>query len=253
MQQASCLAARGTVCAASSIMIVEFAHVPRAERAVVQAALVVIVGVLLSGPVALVAVAMVHPQPAWEGAERFAAELHPIQLLPYVGGFVLIGGCVALVASLHALVPEQRRARANLALALAAAFAALILLNYIIQTTFVPSLVRPYRAEHAALVEALAMANPRSLAWALEMWGYGVFGVATWAIACAFGSSRIERVTAATFVANGVISIVGGFATMLAPDWPHTTAGFTSFAAWNALVVVMGILTIVAMRRRRSA
>jgi hypothetical protein len=143
---------------------------------------VTIVGVLLSGPIALWIVHRVHPQPAWQGSARFAAELHPVQLLPYLGGFVLIGGCVALIASLQVLVPREPRARGYLALVLAAAFAALIVLNYVLQTTFVPSLVTPYAPVNDSLVAAFSMANPRSLAWALEMWGYAVFGGATWAI-----------------------------------------------------------------------
>jgi hypothetical protein len=220
------------------------------ERAVARSAIAVIAGILMSGPIALVVVAAVHPQPDWQGAERFAAELHPVQLLPYLGGFVLVGGCVALVASLHALAP--RSARSDLALALAGAFAAMILFNYVLQTTFVPSLARPYRAEHDMLIAALAMANPRSLAWALEMWGYAVFGVATWAIACAFGVTRLERVVAAMFVANGVISIAGGIATMASPSWLLSPPGIAAFALWNLLMLVMAALTVVAMNRRAT-
>jgi len=207
------------------------------ERAVARSAIAVIAGILMSGPIALVVVAAVHPQPDWQGAERFAAELHPVQLLPYLGGFVLVGGCVALVASLHALAP--RSARSDLALALAGAFAAMILFNYVLQTTFVPSLARPYHAGNDALIAALAMANPRSLAWALEMWGYAVYGVATWAIASAFGHTRLERAVAAMFVANGVISIVGGFATMASMTWLRSPPGLAAFALWNAMMLVM--------------
>lgn len=207
-----------------------------------KSALAVIAGIVLSGPVALVVVGLVHPQPPWRDVESFAAAYHPIQLLPYLGGFLLIGGCVALVASLRAIVPPSRKARANVALVLTGAFAALILLNYIVQTTFVPSLV----AERDPLIAALAMANPRSLAWALEMWGYAVFGVATWAIACAFH----ERVVAAVYVANGAISVVGGVATMVSPGWVTTPGGYVGFALWNVLMIALGALTIAAMRGR---
>jgi hypothetical protein len=222
-----------------------------AERAVARSAMAVFAGILVSGPIALIIVDAIHPQPDWQGAERFAAELHWIQVLPYLGGFLLVGGSVALVASLHALAP--RTARSNLALALAAAFAAMIFVNYVLQTTFVPSLARPYRAEHDALIAALAMANPRSLAWALEMWGYAVYGVATWAIASAFGITRLERAVAAMFVANGVISVAGGFATMASMTWLRSPPGLAAFALWNALMLVMAASTVVAMRRRATA
>jgi hypothetical protein len=226
------------------------AHDLRATRAVAQSALVVIVGILISGPIALLVVAAIHPQPPWETAERFGAEFHWIQRLPYLGGFLLIGGCVALIASLHAVVPREYRARANAALALAAAFAALIFLNYVVQTTFVPALVRPYRRENDVLVGALAMANPRSLAWALEMWGYAVFGAATWAISCAFQSTTVERFAAFSYVVNGVLGVVGAVATMLSPAWALTAPGIGSFIVWNAWMIVMATVTVIAMRRR---
>ena len=219
----------------------------RAEHAAAQAALVVIAGILLSGPFALWIVGLVHPQPAWQGPARFVAEAHWIQRLPYLGGLVLVGGCVALVAALSPLVPRVHRGRANLALALSAAFAALILLNYIIQTTFVPTLASP---EQDALIAAFTMTNPRSLAWALEMWGYGVYGIATWAIAAAFGSSRLERITAGAFIANGVTSIAGGIATTVWPGWVLTVAGGIAFAGWNLLVIVMAALVVTVMRHR---
>lgn len=226
----------------------------RAARSAAQAALAVIAGILLSGPLALLVVALVHPQPVWASPSRFAAEFDGIQLLPYLGGFVLIGGCVALVAHLAALAPPARRGRANLALALAGSFAALIVLNYILQTTFVPSLVRPYRPEHDVLIAALSMSNPRSLAWALEMWGYGVLGVSTWLVACAFDRSvRLERITHTTFIANGIISIAGALATAFAPGWEMTVGGGIAFGAWNLLMIVLGALVIAVMRRRTVA
>jgi hypothetical protein len=229
------------------------AHELRAERAAAQAALAVIAGILLSGPLALLTVAFVHPQPPWQGPARFAAEFHTVQLLPYLGGFVLVGGCVALVATLCALVPPERRGRAGVALVLAAAFAALIVLNYILQAAFIPALVSPYRPEDDALITAFTMSNPRSLAWALEMWGYGVLGVATWAVAVVFGSSRLERATAAAFRANGVASVAGALATARWPGWELTPAGGVAFGLWNLLMIVMAALVIAAMTRRSRA
>lgn len=211
--------------------------------AVTRSAIAMIAGILLSGPLALLVVALVHPQPAWRDAATFADAFHPVQLLPYAFGFLLIGGCIALVASLAAIAPGPR---ANLALALAAAFGALILLNYILQTTFVPALVRPFHDDQAPLVAALTMVNPRSLAWALEMWGYAVLGVALWLLAGVLHS----RAVAIAIAANGIVSLAGGVLTALLPGWEITVAGGIAFAAWNALMIVLGILVIVAVRRR---
>ena len=215
-----------------------------------QAALVVIIGIVLSGPLAVLLVSLVHPQPAWSGAARFADELHPIQLLPYAGGFLLVGGFVALIAGLHTLAPSTHRARATFAIALAGTFAALLVFDYVLQTTFVPALARPYRPENDALIAALSMANPRSLGWALEMWGYAVAGVATWAIAPVFRDAGIERAAAAMYGLNGVISVAGGVAIALAPGWVLTVPGLIAYVGWNVIVVIMAIFTVIAMRRR---
>jgi len=224
----------------------------RGEVAAAQSALLLIVGIVASGPLALLAVALVHPQPPWRDAARFAAEFHWIQVTPYVGGFLLIAACVALIASLCSLMPAAKGARANFALAVTAAFGALIVLNYIVQTTLVPSLVSPYHDENAPLVAMLTMSSPRSLGWTLEMWGYAVFGVATWAIAPVFGNSRLERATAALFVLNGIGSIAAAVATSVWQGSAMTVPGFIGFAVWSALMVAMAVLVILVMRRRVS-
>jgi hypothetical protein len=224
-----------------------------AYHAAIRAAAVLTAGVILSGPLALLVVDLVHPQPPWQDAATFAAAYHWIQLLPYIGGFALIGGFVALMAALHASATPALRSRANVALSLTAAFAALIVLNYVLQTTFVPARIDPLHPEDAPIVAAVTMANPSSLAWALEMWGYAVLGIATWMIAPIFAGDRLERATSAAFVANGVVSAIGAVATAVAPSWPMTVAGIASFALWNLLVVVMAVLVIVVMVRRTKA
>ena len=88
-----------------------------------------------------------------------------------------------MIAALHTLADGPLRARATAALGFAAAFAALIFFNYIVQTTFLPALVQGGSTENAVLISAFALSNPRALGWAIEMWGYAVLGVATWLIA----------------------------------------------------------------------
>jgi hypothetical protein len=94
------------------------------------------------------------------------------------------------------------------------------------------------------------MSNPASLAWALEMWGYGVLGVATWLMAPVFAGRGLERWTRTTFVLNGVASVFGALATAIVPSWALTTAGIVSFVAWNGLVLLMAALAIAVNARR---
>jgi len=82
----------------------------RVSRATIRASVLLIAGVVLSGPLALLVVALVHPQPSWRDAATFAAAYHPVQLLPYVGGFALIGGFVALIVIWQSELQSTRAA-----------------------------------------------------------------------------------------------------------------------------------------------
>jgi len=220
----------------------------------VGAAVVTLAGIVLSGPVSLALVAALHPQPAWSGPDAFVRAYHPIQTLPYFTGFLLVGGSLYMIAALQTLAGEALRARATAALGFAAAFAALIFFNYVVQTTFVPALVAHRAPESAPLIAALSLSNPRALGWALEMWGYGVLGVATWLVAPVLADhGRAGRAAAALFVANGPVSIVGALLTALRPGWVMTPAGLAMFAGWNLLMIVMVALVIAALVSGRRA
>lgn len=114
----------------------------------------------------------------------------------------------------------------------------MIIVIYAVQTTFVPALVTGSSPEDALLISGLTMANPRSL------------GVATWLVAPVFRRGALERTTAWLFVANGPVSVLGGFATAASPGWVMTRGGFVAFATWNILVVAMAALAIISMRAR---
>lgn len=220
-----------------------------AIRSAVTGAIVTLAGIVLSGPVSLVMVNALHPQPAWTGPEAFARAYHPIQTLPYFTGFLLVGGSLYLIAALQTLAGEAHRVRATAGLAFASAFAAMIFFNYVVQTTFVPALAGSGSPESAPLIAAFSLSNPRALGWALEMWGYGVLGVATWLVAPVLAAhGRAGRTAAALFVANGPVSIFGALLTALRPGWVMSPAGFGLFAVWNLLMLVMVALVIVAFR-----
>jgi hypothetical protein len=208
------------------------------------------IGITLSGPPALALVAVTHPQPPWRDAELFAENYHFIQVVPYLAGLLLVAGFVILIASLHQLAGAQLEPVTACASVFAAVFAALIALNYVVQTSFVPDLARNYRDSAASLVAALSMSNPKSLAWGIEMWGYAFLGVATWLAAPIFRRTPLERAVAFTFVANGVMGLAGAACTVARPGWVMTAPGVAAFAAWNLLAAAMTALAFVALRRR---
>ena len=224
-----------------------------AEKSVATAAWLVLVGTLASGPVGISVVAVTHPQPVWQDAETFVTAYHSVQNLPYYFGFVLVGGFMGLVMSLRLVAPDRLSGRMASVSAFAGAFGAMVLTNYAIQTTFIPSLLSGADPNDLPLVGAMTMANPRSFGWALEMWGYAVLGTATWLVAPAFAGSALERAVGWMFVVNGPVSVAGGLATALRPGWVLTTPGLLAFALWNLLVVAMAVGAIVAMRLRRAS
>ena len=219
-----------------------------AREWVKRGALMTLIGAVLSGPVAVGIVQVVQPQPAWRGAETFVREFHSVQTLPYFAGFVLIAGFVGLIVGLWGIAPERLRVRLLCAVACTATFAAMVLLNYALQTTVIPSIVRDWSPDSAPVIAALTMANPTSLGWALEMWGYGVLGVATWLAAPAFPATPPGRLAQAFFTANGPISIAGALLTALGPGWTTSPGGLVAFAVWNLIVVAMAISALYAVR-----
>jgi hypothetical protein len=139
--------------------------------------------------------------------------------------------------------------RADAARLLAAVFAATILLNYVIQTTFVPALLRD--GSSSALVGGFAMTNPVSLGWSLEMWGYAFVAVALWLVAPALDRrSRIESAAVWLIQANAVVSVVGGVLTSARQQWVFSSPGLVGFGAWNVLMAALAICFAGAWRAR---
>jgi len=174
------------------------------------------------------------PQPAWESAEGFARHYASIQALPYVLGFLLLAGFVWFIAACFALAAATLRVRATAAVVFTAVYAAMVFTNYTFQVGYVPRVL----GESPAVAAGITMANPSSLGWFLEMFGYAAMGVATWLVAPAFGGSARGLTIRWLLIANGVVSIIGALCTALFDRWVFSTAGLVSFTGWNVLVFV---------------
>jgi hypothetical protein len=168
----------------------------------------------------MLVVARVSPQPAWTSVSVFADNYHPVQVLPYVLGYVLLAGFVFFSAACHALAAARLRPRTSAALVFTGIYAALVFTNYTIQLGFIPRVL----SERPAYIAALTM------------------GVATWLLAAAFGGSRRADVIRYLLIANGVLSIIGAACTALFDRWVFSAAGLVSFAAWNVLIATCYLL-----------
>jgi hypothetical protein len=224
-----------------------------ADRFGATGATLMAVGMVLSGPVGLAVVNLTHPAPAWTSAEEYALQYHWVQTLPFYAGLMLVAGCVMVMAALFAVSRDAERPRAGAALVATSAFAGLIAFNYICQTTFVPALAKAYEPAFAPAISALSLQNPKSLAWAIEMWGYGVFGIGTWLMAPILDRTPIERAARRLMIVNGILSVAGGLITTLKLDWVMTTAGMVNYALWNGLALALAVLLVASFRGRMAS
>jgi hypothetical protein len=225
---------------------------PRATRLAYYGSAVAALGVLTSGPLSMLVVSATKPQPTWQDAATFAANYHPVQLLPYVLGLPLVAGSLAMIVGLCLMALGRFRERAALAASFGIVFATMIFLNYILQSTFVPALVAQRSTTMDPFIEAFSMTNPAAIGWAIEMWGYGFLGVATWLLAPLFAGSRLERWTAALFVLNGVTSIIAAIITAADLRWVFSTAGLAAFFIWNFLYFAAAALAVFALKARSN-
>jgi hypothetical protein len=214
---------------------------PSGNRTLRVSATLVLMGAVLSGPVAMLVVALVSPQPEWNGVSTFVNNYHPVQALPYVLGYILLAGFVFFASSCHALAIAPLRTRTSAALLFTGIYAALVFTNYTIQLGFIPRILNG-RPDYLSV---LTMANPESFAWFLEMFGYAALGVATWLLAPAFGGSRRADIIRYLLVANGVLSIIGAACTAVFDRWVFSAAGLVSFAGWNVLVAACFLLIAI--------
>lgn len=76
-------------------------------RRISQAALIVLIGTLLSGPVGLVLVKTVSPQPAWVDGQTFARHYHPLHSVPFWFGIVLLVGFLMFFSALPRVEDEE--------------------------------------------------------------------------------------------------------------------------------------------------
>ena len=218
---------------------------------IVGAALTV-AGILLSGPLGLLIVSAVQSSGPWQGPAAYVQTYHPIQTLPFFCGFLLVSGYVVMMTALHQIAEERHKTQTLIAVVFTAIFTTLIFFNYITQTTFVPALAKNYSPQLDPAITTFSLANPLSLSWAIEMWGYAFLGIATMLAAPVFNRNRIERATAVLMILNGVMSIAGGVISAWDLGWVLTTPGLVNYMVWNVLVLALSILVIVSLRRRQN-
>ncbi len=194
-------------------------------------------GIVFSGLVFPVITSIYYPQPQWENPGLFIASFHPLQTATFFCGYFLVLGSLLTFATLSFLAAKEKKIWAVSALAINVVFTAVVFLNYIIQTTYVPYLAGNNPPEANYLLAAFSMANPGSFAWALEMWGWGGIGISFIFMAFIFGNQKTERVLRVLFLVNGISSAASALITSIDMKWLFSPAGFAALITWNLLVL----------------
>jgi len=215
------------------------------------AAVVMVLGVLLSGVVGVPLVNWLAPQPAWQSGRVFAENYDPLQTLPYFAGFLMLTGFLLVHVTIYLLSDMDMKRFTLTALVFALIYGTLVFFNYIVQTTFVPQLVRSYSQELDPLIGMFSMVNPASLGWALEMWGYGHLGVAALFVIPFFAArpTALDRLIAVGLGVNGMMSVLGALITAVNLTWVFSPPGFVTFVLWNVVVLLLGIALVIWFRR----
>jgi hypothetical protein len=218
------------------------------QKLLLASAIITIAGILLSGPIGVL-LTLIRPQPQWKDEITFVANYHYVQTLPYVFGFILIIGFTLFISTSFRLASTGTqkilRITANI---FTAVYAALVGLNYAIQIGLVPALIK----SNEQLAGLFTMANPNSIGWILEMFGYGFLGVATILISPVFRKGLRMKLIRYLLIANGVISILGAAATAFGTSWLMEWPGIVSVVVWNILILVIMVLVIVEVYKTKT-
>jgi len=208
-----------------------------------------IFGVIFSGLVFPALSMMLCPQPPWRDAALFADSFHPLQTATFFCGYFLVIGSLLTFITLFMLAKPEKKVWALSGLVINVVFTAVVFLNYIIQTTYVPYLAMNRPPELSAVLPVFTMANPGSFAWALEMYGWGGIGLSFIFMAFIFGKERPGPVLKGLFMVNGICSVGSALMTSVDMNWLFSPAGLSALVIWNTLVLVIDFYLLACFKR----
>jgi len=218
------------------------------QKVLVLGAVLVIIGIVLSGPPMVFLVEYLKPQPKWVDVDTFVSHFHKVQTLPYWFGFILLIGNILFIASASRLPNIGNKIQSTLAIICLIIYSTLVTINYAIQTTTVPAMV----TNPNITLEIFSMTNPTSLCWTIEMFAYAILGVSYWLVAMAFRGMGLLRVIKYLMIINGVASVLGILIPVIDPELLLESGSYIGYVIWNIFIVLIMALIIIAFKNEKK-
>lgn len=210
-----------------------------------------IFGILFSGLVFPILAILFAPQPPWRDATLFVESFHPLQTATFFFGYFLVIGSVLTFVALYSMSGGEKKIYALSGLAINIIFTAVVFLNYIIQTTYIPYLATNNPPETNMVLPVFTMANPGSFAWALEMYGWGGIGLSYLFMAAILDRCKHGKILKTLFLINGICSIGGAIMTSVNMNWLFSPSGLTALVVWNLLVLTIDIVLLAYLKTKQ--
>ena len=154
-------------------------------------------------------------------------------------GFLLALFFILLMVCVHYFHEKNTQLYSMLGVIFAVMYGLLICLNYYLQLNMITQMIPN--------IDLLAMDNPRSIMFVIEMLGYFFMGLSTLAVIPVFGASLIEKLIKAIFLLNGIMGIGGLIAYTAGMD---IKIMFTGLIVWNIIMPIgTGLLTYYFISR----
>ena len=165
------------------------------------------------------------------------ARLISFQTLSMALGFLVAILFVVLMTSVHYYAPDDKKILTLLGVAFSILCASLLGINYYMQLTVVRWNSLPL----------LAISNPHSIMWAIEVLGYGFMGLATLFPALIFSKRKLELGIRWLFIANAILGI-GGVIGLVVIDNPMNL--FAGLLVWDVVFPLMTLLLSVFFKHK---
>ena len=165
------------------------------------------------------------------------ARMTSFQTLSMALGFLVAILFVVLMTSVHYYAPDDKKILTLLGVAFSILCASLLGINYYMQLTVVRWNSLPL----------LAISNPHSIMWAIEVLGYGFMGLATLFPALIFSKRKLELGIRWLFIANAILGI-GGIIGLVVIDNPMNL--FAGLLVWDVVFPLMTLLLAVFFKHK---